>query len=83
MQRLPCRVAGHDLENDPTVNVGQANISPAEPSGQSGVVYTEKVQHVGMQVMYREPVFDRTVPEFVGGPVKGSSTDSAAGHPRC
>jgi hypothetical protein len=57
------------------VYVGQTDISPAEPSGQSGVVYAEKVQHVGMQVMYREPVFGSTVPEFVSGSKNGSCTE--------
>ena len=55
------------LADDVAVHVGQAAFDAVVIEREPLVVEAEKVQEGGMEVVHRGDVFDRLVPELVGG----------------
>lgn len=54
------------IADDLTVDIGQADVSPAKAECQLAVVEPELVQNRGMQVVNRDGVLRDRVPELVG-----------------
>ena len=51
------------------MDVGQADVSSTVAVGEVGVVDTQQVEHVGMQIVHGQFVFNDPVAVFVGGAV--------------
>ncbi len=52
------------------MDVGQADVSSTVAVGEVGVIDTQQMEHVGMQVVHGQFVFNHPVAVFVGGAVK-------------
>ena len=64
------------------MDVGQADVSSTVAVGEVGVIDTQQMEHVGMQVVHGQFVFNHPVAVFVGGAVNGPPFNASAGHPQ-
>ena len=70
-----------NLANNATVHVGKADISSAEPMREALVIYPQKVEQGGVEIVNLERIDGGLVAPLVGGTVANAGADSASCHP--
>jgi hypothetical protein len=68
---------GHDFAAD----IRKAHVAALMPDGEPFVIDAKEMKHRGVKVVHVDGSFDDVVAEVVGGPVRDSGFDAAAGHP--
>ena len=75
------RTLGHNLVDDPTVDVSQPEVATSIAMRQSFVVQPHQVQNRRVQVVQVDATFDGTVTKIVRGAVLESAFDATTGQP--
>ena len=75
-------LGANDFGNDCTVYVGETHVTAAESNGETLVVDSEQVQHVGVKIVDGHFVFDDTISILVRRAVNGSALTSTTRHPQ-
>ena len=71
------------LVDDMAVNIGQAALKTVVVKRESFVIQPEYMQNGGVDIVYRGDIFDRSVAEFIGGPIAERSFDPRTRQPAC